>query len=98
MNEPVSIENEILNTKQCRKDIDLNIAAVAALPKSRETSLAFTKLQEALMWLGMNLKRIGDAQGVNSNPYPNSRDTTNVKIDPTADGLTFGQQPGESPK
>lgn len=41
------------------------------------------------MWLGMELKRINDATGApeTANPYPNSKDPTNTKIDPTADGL-----------
>ncbi len=85
--EVTPIEWEIKNTKQCRKDIDLNIGAVRALPKSRESALALTKLQEAVMWLGMNLKRISDESGIGSNPYPNSKDPSNTKIEPTADGL-----------
>ena len=37
------------------------------------------------MWLGMDLKRIGDI-----NPYPNSKDpSTGTKIEPTADNLKF---------
>ena len=41
------------------------------------------------MWLGMDLKRINEANpgsGV-GNPYPNSKDPSNTKIEPTADGL-----------
>lgn len=34
------------------------------------------------MWLGMDLKRLGEA-----NPYPNSKDPTNAIVDTTADGL-----------
>jgi hypothetical protein len=50
---------------------------------SRERSLAITKLQEAVMWLGMDLKRLGT-----ENPYPSSKDpSTGTKIEPTADGL-----------
>lgn len=52
------------------------------LPKSRERSLAITKLQEAIMWLGMDLKRLNE-----DNPYPDSYDPTNTKIAPTADNL-----------
>ena len=55
---------------------------------SRERSLAVTKLQEAVMWLGMDLKSINDENpGAQENPYPNSKDPSNTKIDPTADGL-----------
>jgi len=77
-----SIEQQIIDTKQLRKDIDGVIQNVRALPPGRETSLVITKLQEGLMWLGMNLKQLG-----NANPYPHSRDTSNTTVDPTDDGL-----------
>lgn len=73
---------EIVNTKQLRKDIDEVLQRVKGLGQSRETSLAITKLQEATMWLGMNLKRLGEAD-----PYPESRNPNNQRIEPTADGL-----------
>lgn len=78
------VEKEVKDTKQCRKDIDNIIQKVKQLDSSRETNLAVTKLQEAVMWLGMNLKRLGEA-----NPYPNSYNPDNTKIEPTADGLKF---------
>lgn len=50
---------------------------------SRETSLSITKLQEGVMWLGMNLKRLGAI-----NPYPSSKDpSTGSIVEPTADGM-----------
>lgn len=73
---------EVKATKQLRQDTDKCIQAAKDLPISRETSLAITKLQEGVMWLGMNLKRLG---GVN--PYPNSYNPDNTKIEPTADNL-----------
>lgn len=39
-------------------------------------------LQEGVMWLGMDLKRLNEP-----NPYPNSYNTTNDKIESTADNL-----------
>ena len=75
--------DEIVANKQLRKDLDEKIQEVKNLPASRERSLAITKLQEAVMWLGMDLKRLND-----ENPYPNSKDpNTGDKIEPTADGL-----------
>lgn len=75
--------NEIVANKALRKTIDAIIQEVKDLPASRERSLAITKLQEAVMWLGMDLKRLG-----NENPYPSSKDpSTGDKIEPTADGL-----------
>lgn len=73
---------EVKNTKQLRKDIDEIIQRVKSLDKSRETSLAITKLQEAVMWLGMNLKRLGELD-----PYPESKNPNSQRIEPTADGL-----------
>lgn len=80
----MDVSKEIVNTKQLRKDIDEIIQQVRELDSSRETSIVITKLQEAVMWLGMNLKRLGAI-----NPYPNSRDTNNTIVDPTADNLKF---------
>lgn len=75
--------NEIVADKALRKTIDAIIQEVKDLPASRERSIAITKLQEAVMWLGMDLKRLG-----NENPYPSSKDpSTGSKIEPTADGL-----------
>lgn len=75
--------NEVVENKRLRKDIDVIIQKVKDLPSSRERALAITKLQEGVMWLGMDLKRLGE-----SNPYPSSKDeTTGDKIEPTADGL-----------
>lgn len=55
---------------------------------SRERSLALTKLQEAVMWLGMDLKTIGEENpGYVANPYPSSKDPSTPTIEPTADGL-----------
>lgn len=76
---------EIVANKQLRKDLDEKIQEVKNLPPSRERSICITKLQEAVMWLGMDLKRLNAP-----NPYPNSKDpSTGNKIDPTADGLKF---------
>lgn len=75
--------DEIVANKALRKTIDAIIQEVKDLPASRERSLAITKLQEAVMWLGMDLKRLGTP-----NPYPSSKDpSTGSKIEPTADGL-----------
>ena len=73
---------EVKNTKQLRKDIDEVLQRVKGLDQSRETSLAITKLQEATMWLGINLKRLGELD-----PYPESRNPDSQRIEPTADGL-----------
>lgn len=76
---------EIVAIKQLRKELDEKIQKVRELPSCRETSIVITKLQEAVMWLGMDLKRLNE-----TNPYPSSKDpNTGDKIEPTADGLKF---------
>ena len=81
----MDINLEIPKVKQLRKDIDDVIQRVKTLDNCREVSICITKLQETVMWLGMDLKRIGDI-----NPYPNSKDpSTGTKIEPTADNLKF---------
>ena len=76
------VVSEVSEDKAQRRDIDAIIQRVKGMPASRERSLAITKLQEAVMWLGMDLKRLGEA-----NPYPHSKDPLSLVIDPTADGL-----------
>lgn len=76
-------EEEVVGNKTLRKQIDENIQQVKEMPISDERSLAITKLQEAVMWLGMDLKRLGT-----ENPYPNSKKPeTGIVIEKTADGL-----------
>lgn len=75
-------EKQIRANKQLRKDLDEVLQNQKRCPNSRERSLSITKLQESIMWLGMDLKRLNE-----DNPYPNSYDPTNSKIEPTADGL-----------
>ena len=136
----MTVDQEIIANKTARRDTDAIIQNIKSLPPSRERSLSITKLQEGVMWLGMDLKRINDANPVSTppktpedcareayqrygsvtnfknfrgdpmpewsalppkiqeawvaatmvptgNPYPNSKDPSNTKIEPTADGL-----------
>lgn len=79
----MNFEQEVVENKRLRQEIDVKIQEVKSLPTSRERSLTITKLQEAVMWLGMDLKRLGTA-----NPYPLGKYTsTGTVIEPTADGL-----------
>lgn len=84
------LTDQIIAVKELRKDIDEQIQKVKELPFSRERSLSITRLQEAVMWLGMDLKRINDENpSLNMpTPYPSSKDpSTGSKIEPTADDL-----------
>jgi hypothetical protein len=75
--------SEVQKIKLLRQNGDQLIQRVRKLPTSREISLVITKIQEGVMWLGMELKRRNEA-----NPYPSSKDpSTGDKIEPTADGL-----------
>ncbi|MEG2191630.1 MAG: hypothetical protein RRY05_09720 [Bacteroidales bacterium] len=79
----MTYEYEVTENKRLLQEIDEKIQQVKALPISRERSLSITKLQEAVMWLGMDLKRLSEA-----NPYPSSKaPETGIQIEPTADGL-----------
>lgn len=78
-----NLEIEVPAIKQLRKEGDDLIQKVKQLEPCREVSLVITKLQEAVMWLGMDLKRLNQP-----NPYPSSKDpNTGTTIEPTADGL-----------
>ena len=83
-------KNEIVRVKALRREADAIIQSTKELPPSRERALAITKFQEGVMWLGMDLKRIGEENpGFISNPYPDSKNPDNTKINPTADGLNL---------
>lgn len=79
---PKTIEEEVIADKESRVALDIALQDLKALTPSRERSLAITKIQEGIMWLGMDLKRLNEP-----NPYPNSYNPTNATVDPTADGL-----------
>jgi hypothetical protein len=74
--------DEIKEDKSLRVTLDDALQTLKSLPGSRERSLSITKLQEAIMWLGMDLKRLG-----NPNPYPHSYDPDSPVVSPTADNL-----------
>jgi len=78
------ISHEIIANKQLRVNLDGQLQNLKQCPGSRERSLAITKLQEAIMWLGMDMKRLNSP-----NPYPNSYNPDNDIVEPTADGLTL---------
>ena len=79
---PETDEENIMADKECRVEIDEVLQKVKKLLPSRERSLTITKLQEAIMWLGMDLKRLGS-----KNPYPDSMKPDNANVAPTADGM-----------
>jgi hypothetical protein len=78
---------EIVAVKRLRQGLDAALQNVRNVAErfvySREKLLSITKLQESIMWLGMDLKRMNEP-----NPYPSSKDpSTGDKIEPTADNL-----------
>lgn len=72
----------IMQTKQCRVELDNALQNVKKLQPSREVSLSITNLQQSIMWLGMHLKEIGT-----TNPYPESYNPSSTKVEPVADNL-----------
>lgn len=81
----MDITKEVPAVKQLRNDIDEILQRVKELDYCREVAICVTKLQEATMWLGMDLKRLKQPD-----PYPSSKDpSTGTIIEPTADGLKF---------
>lgn len=101
--EPESTATHIVATKQSRKELDdalQNLRKNAdrgftgfrapdhPVRSSRERSMAITKIQEAIMWLGMDLKAINEeVPGAAPNPYPESYNPASPKIEPTSEGL-----------
>lgn len=76
--------DDVLQHIRCGSDRDYTgiRSPDAVLRQSRERSLAITKVQEAIMWLGMDLKAMNTP-----NPYPESYNPESPRIEPTADNL-----------
>lgn len=71
-------------SKACRKALDEVIQYLRNSQRlSDERDMSITKIQEAIMWLGMDLKDIG----ATPNPYPESYNAASPVVEPTADGL-----------
>lgn len=75
-------ETLVKQNKQWRKDLDEVLQNIKSGSPSRERSLSITKVQEAIMWLGMDLKRLNEP-----NPYPQSYNPDSPVVEKTADGL-----------
>ena len=75
-------EAHIKRIKAFRLELDAILQDMKSLLDSREIALSHTRIQEAIMWLGMELKSSGTP-----NPYPHSYNPGNAIVDPTADGL-----------
>jgi hypothetical protein len=80
-------DEQVRAVKQFRVDADNVLQSLKSikLPQgeaARAIALARTNLEQAIMWGGMTLKALGEA-----NPYPNSYNPENTVIDKTADGL-----------
>lgn len=82
MTEEQRIEKDVKCNKYLRQAFDGQLQKLKGLSGSRERSLAITKIQEGIMWLGMDLKRLNEP-----NPYPNSYNPDNVIVEKTADNL-----------
>lgn len=80
---PPDPKTVITEVKSLRQIITINAGSLQKLPKTRETSLALTKLEEGCMWLGKELQRIGDLfPDLLKDPYPTSKDPSVGTIDP----------------
>lgn len=82
--EPESLINgtEVSQTKQMRVSLDFELQKLKSMRFSVQRQQSILKLQEAIMWLGMDLKERGT-----ENPYPDSYKPENNIVNPTADNL-----------
>ncbi len=77
-------EDCIRESKSFRVELDATLQKLKAAGRtSRERCLAVTKIQEAIMWLGMDLKALND--GVSC--YAEGYNPDSPVVEPTADGL-----------
>lgn len=66
--------------KEIRQHLDHLMIQTKNYPNNREVASAYTNTQRCSMWLGQVL-----AAQKEPNPYPNSTDISNEKIEPRAD-------------
>lgn len=80
----------IIENKALRRALtDLGDLLNKSPVKSRNRSIAYTAIEDAVMRLGKDLQECDVP-----NPYPNSRDTSNTKVDPTApEAVPTGRPP-----
>lgn len=79
-----STDCHVREDKYVRQQIDNLLQFIKTSSRtSRERSLGITKLQEAVMWFGMDLKDIHDGKSI----YPESYNPASLKIEPAVDGL-----------
>ncbi len=77
-------EKVIKEIKQHRKDLDEVLQRIrSGYGAGREQSLAIAKLQESIMWLGMQLKVFNDGQSC----YRDGYNPESAKVDPVSGGL-----------
>jgi hypothetical protein len=85
-------EERTIRIKKLRQDMDEIQVLIAREIQQRELNnyedertlqLARQHIQEARMWLGMNLQAIGEAY-----PYPNGKDVSNAFVDKPVDVYT----------
>jgi hypothetical protein len=81
--EPNQKDQTIKTIKQHRLDLDGVLQRIRVGYRSRETSLAITKLQEAIMWLGMSLREINNDVSC----YKEGYNPENAVVEPVADGI-----------
>jgi hypothetical protein len=72
----------IVADKSFRNQLDGILQDLKTCPKTRERAVAITKIQEAIMWLGLDLKELNGGKSCYANGY-----LPNTIVDPPADGL-----------
>ena len=76
----------VSNIKELRKNLDTILQRVDSLEflnkRFAPKEIAHLKIVEAIMWLGICLKELGELD-----PYPESRNPDSQRIEPTADGF-----------
>ena len=80
----MTTQQAIKESKLLRYELDIHLQELkGSEQQGRERSLAITKLQEAIMWLGMDLKAMADGESCYSHGY----DSSSTEVEPTADGV-----------
>lgn len=71
------MESVKIRVKKYRSEAHFIVKRARTLNRTRETSLAITNAEEAMMWFGNSLKYVS-----NDNPYKESMNSSSDKIEP----------------
>jgi hypothetical protein len=71
---PEDIDADVIANKELRRDLDTQLQKLKSLPSSRHRALAITHLEDVILRLGLDLKRLNDSRPTPATPTKTLRE------------------------